>query len=272
MGRPGNPINPEESLTAYYGWKIRKFREDRGWSQTELGKKIALSTDAVSKLELGKSAPDDRTGDLLDSTFGTDYFRDHALLVRKERVPAAVRSLAQSEESAVKINIYEPHLITGLFQTEDYMRAIARAYLHADDVDAIVADRLARQQVLDRTPPPRILLVMDEEALRRPIGGPGVLQAQLAYLESLMESVTIAVQVVPTTVGAHAGLSAAFTLLSFADAQDVAYIEGPVRGTGQFLDQSSAVADLSHTYDLIRGLASPVTETAYLIREIRESL
>lgn len=272
MGRPGNPIDPEESLTAHYGWKIRKLREGRGWSQTDLGRKIGLSTDAVSKLELGKSAPDDRTGELLDTTYGTDYFRDHAILVRKERVPASARSLARYEETAARIYIYEPDVVTGLFQIEDYIRAFVGVGLRPDDVEEIVTERFRRQEVLDRKRPPRVVLVIDEGALWRRIGGPGVLRAQLEHLEALMARPNITIQVVPLSTGAYAGLSAGFTILALEAGGEVVHIEGPVRGTGQLIEQSDTVVRLSDRYDLIRSVASPVMETKRLLRKIQESL
>lgn len=169
MGRPPKPLNPAESLTHFYGWKIRTLREARDWTQVDLGKKIALCDDAVSKLELGKSAPDDRTGELLDETFGTGtYFTELAPFVRKERIPGPARSLAEREAAAGTIRIYEPDLITGLFQTEAYIRAKVETGPYSDDVEGIVTQRLHRQEILDRKDPARILLVTDEAALRRP--------------------------------------------------------------------------------------------------------
>lgn len=80
--------------------------------------------------------PDDRTGELLDETFGTSgYFRDHAPLVRKERIPRAARDLAESESTAHTIRINEPCLITGLFQIEAYIRAMAETGRYTDDIE-----------------------------------------------------------------------------------------------------------------------------------------
>jgi transcriptional regulator with XRE-family HTH domain len=272
MGRPPKPIDPAESLTAFYGWKIRTLREERGWTQAELGKKIALSGDAVSNLELGKSAPDDRTGELLDETFGTGtYFRDHAPLVRKERIPAPARSLAQSDEAARTIRIYEPALITGLFQIEAYIRAKVETGPYADDVDEIVAQRLRRQEILKRASPPRVLVVTDEAALRRPIGGREVFKVQLQRLEEAMRHRNITIQAVPLETATNAGLTGAFTIMSFVEGHDVAFVAGPTN-TGQFIDQPDTVAVLMETYDLIRSAALSSDQTVDLIRSIRESL
>lgn len=272
MGRPPNPIDPTASLTALYGWKIRTLREEKGWTQSDLGRKIAMSCDAVSKLELGKSAPDDRTGELLDQTFNTGgYFHEHAPLVRKERIPTAARSLAENESAAQIIQVYEPCLITGLLQTEDYIRARADTEPHLDDVEGIVAQRLSRQRVLTRAKPPRLLVVTDEAALRRPIGGPVVFKAQLEHLEQMLRHRHISVHAVPETRASYAGLTAGFTIISFTEGPDVAFVDGPCN-TGQFFDDSDTVTALSETYDLIRSAALSDMQTADLIRQIREAL
>jgi transcriptional regulator with XRE-family HTH domain len=272
MGRPPKPIDPTDSLTAFYGWKVRTLREERGWTQVDLGKKIALGDDAVSKLELGKSAPDDRTGELLDATFGTGtYFKDHAPLVRKERIPGPARSLAQSEEAASSIRIYEPDVVTGLLQIEPYIRAKVEASIFADEVEEIVAERLRRQEILERKSPPRLVLILDEVALRRVIGGPEVLKSQLDRLEEAMARTNVTIQVVPVATGAYAGLSAGFTIMSFIERPDVAFVDGP-NNTGQFIDRPDMVSGLIATYDLIRSAALPSAQTALLIKEIRESL
>ncbi|MGI8331844.1 helix-turn-helix domain-containing protein [Actinomadura scrupuli] len=260
-------------MTAFYGWKVRTLREERGgWTQVDLGKKIALGDDAVSKLELGKSAPDDRTGELLDTTFDTGtYFTELAPLVRKERIPGPARSLAQSEAVANIIRIYEPSLITGLFQTEAYIRAKAETGPYADDVDEIVAQRLRRQEILKRKDPPRIVLITDEVALRRGIGGPEAFKAQLEHLEEATRQRNITIQVVPVTTTAYAGLAGAFTIMSFIEDPDVAFVDG-ANSNGQFIDRPDMVAGLMETYDLIRSAALPAAQSAHLIKEIRESL
>ncbi|MFC5185389.1 helix-turn-helix domain-containing protein [Actinomadura harenae] len=277
MGRPGKPIDPTESLTLCYGKKIRTLRESRGWSQTELGRHIGETKDGVSKLELGKQSPGNGTGKLLDQVLdGGDYFESHAPLVRKEhaeKLPESARSLAQSEAEASHLRIYEPALITGLFQVEEYTRAIVLAGIRPDAVDEVWEERRRRQEILDSASAPLIFAVMDEGTLRRPVGGEVVLKTQLLHLEALLERPNITLQIVPSVTGAYPGLKVGFTLISFgACTDDVAYMEGAVRGTGQFLHQREVVGELHDVHDLIRASASSVVESARMIRDIRETL
>ena len=83
------------------------------------------------------------------------------------------------EEAASQISWYEPELVPGLLQTGDYARALLSTKVGAteDDVDQLVTARLERQIILDRDDPPLLWVLIDEEALRRPVGGRDVMQA-----------------------------------------------------------------------------------------------
>ncbi|GAA3235551.1 helix-turn-helix transcriptional regulator [Actinocorallia longicatena] len=272
MGRPPKPLDPTTSLAAHYGWKIRTLREQRGWTLADLGRRIALSGDVVSRLEHGKTPPNDRTGELLDEAFDTAYFQEHALLVRKERVPGAARSLAEGEEVALRIDIYEHSLITGLFQTDDYARHRLMTAHRGAESDDMLAHRLERQKPLERDVPPEVLLVIDEQALRRPIGGPKAFRVQLEKLEDLSRRPTIRIHAVPAEAVDYPGLLAGFTLLTLPENEVVAYVDGPVRGTGQFIRDPAKVTLLVEAFDHIRSASLPATDTTRLIKEIRESL
>ncbi|MCO5968295.1 DUF5753 domain-containing protein [Actinoallomurus sp. WRP6H-15] len=103
----------------------------------------------------------------------------------------------------------------------------------------MVVQRLQRQQTLERKDPPRILLVCDEAAVRRPIGGTKAFTEQLRRLEEIAQRPNVIVQVVPSTTAAYAGLVSLFTVMSFDDRPDVAYVEGP--DTGQLIGVELAV-------------------------------
>lgn len=114
-------------------------------------------------------------------------------------------------------------------------------------------------------------MVTDEAALRRPIGGQEAFSAQLDRVEELLRRRNITVQAIAATTAAYAGLISAFTLFSFADAPDAAFVPGPCH-TGQFIAQPDTVEALAETYDLIRSAALSDRQTAELIRQIRETL
>jgi transcriptional regulator with XRE-family HTH domain len=271
MGRPPNPIDPNGSFAEHYGWKIRNLREERGWSLEEAAAKLACSPSHLSRLERALKAPDRPTARLLDTTFGTTYFTEHWQLSLRERIPPAARSLADNEAEATVIMGYQPMLIFGLLQVEGYVRALACAGTTPDLADEIVAERLRRQTILERGRPPRLLIVLDEAAIRRPVGGPEVMREQLDRLRQLAARPNITIQVVPASTAAYAGLSAGFTLMCFEEGPDVAYQDG-VGGTGRIVRDLEIVSRLTLAYDLIRTDALPADATVRLIKEVQETL
>ncbi|MGI8335282.1 helix-turn-helix domain-containing protein [Actinomadura scrupuli] len=251
---------------------MRALRLERGWSPDELGRELNCSAEHASKIELGSRAPDEHAALTLDKIYGTGtFFQDVLPLVLKERLPESIRSLAGHEGSATIIKIFEPTLITGLFQIEPYIRALVLADTAPHLVDEIVEVRLQRQAALEREPPPRVLVILDEAALRRPISGPEVMKAQLTRLLEEMRKPNVILQVIPARTGAHVGLTAAFTLFSFDEGPDAAYVVGP-GGTGRIVNDPAVVKRLEESYDLIRSVVLPAKDTERLISEIRDAL
>jgi len=119
--------------------------------------------------------------------------------------------------------------IPGLLQTADYMRAVmAGRGVYDSDSERRVQVRLERQNVLLReADAPRLWAVVDEAALRRPVGSPEIMRQQLSHLLEMMERPNVTVQVLPFQSGAHAAEAGAFTILRFAepDLPDVVYLE-----------------------------------------------
>ncbi len=112
----------------------------------------------------------------------------------------------------------------GLLQTEDYARAVIRAGRPGDttqQVDRRVEIRMTRQQILDRENPPRLRVVLNEGAVRRLVGGPDVMRAQLEKLAAQRGRPNVMVQVLPFTAGEHPAMaSGPFDLLEFPEAAD----------------------------------------------------
>jgi hypothetical protein len=120
--------------------------------------------------------------------------------------------------------------VHGLFQTEDYARAVTmlgHQGAPAWEIDSRVALRMKRQDLLTGADPPKVWSVMDETALRRPVGGPQVMRAQLHHLAEIAQLPQVTVQVVPFRHGGHAAAGGPFTILRFAepDLPDVVYLE-----------------------------------------------
>lgn len=130
------------------------------------------------------------------------------------------------EEAANRLKWYETELVPGLLQIEDYARTLIQADnpgMDAAEIERRVSLRIARQALLTRpTKPPELRVVLNESILRRPVGGPKVMSAQLAKLAEVSELPNVTVRVMPFVVGMHAGImSGPFVILEF-----------PVNGNG----------------------------------------
>ncbi|PRX07463.1 UNVERIFIED_ORG: hypothetical protein CLV66_10140 [Actinomadura viridilutea] len=136
------------------------------------------------------------------------------------------------EDEASLIREWEPQIVPGLLQTQDYAREVIRAgrpHVDEHELRRRVMARMARQTLLRREPePPHLHAVLDEAILRRPIGGWDLMKDQLRHLSKEARRPNVTLQVLPFAVGAHAGLEGLFIVLSFPEESDpdVVYTEG----------------------------------------------
>ena len=134
------------------------------------------------------------------------------------------RRLSSLEENAQLISVYEVQFVPGLLQTEEYARAVimqTASGVDPDEVERRVALRMRRQELLTRENPPRYWVIMDEAALRRPIGGRDVHVGQIERLIDLSDQPYITLQVLPFRYGGHAADCGAFTIMRFPEANQL---------------------------------------------------
>ncbi|WP_131749541.1 helix-turn-helix transcriptional regulator [Frankia sp. Cppng1_Ct_nod] len=240
------------------GSQLRRLREDKGISREDAGYHIRASESKISRLELGRVGFKERdVADLLTLYGVTDETERAPLLalVREANkpgwwhnytdvLPGWFQPYVGLEEAATLIRTYEVQFIPGLLQTEEYARAvIAQGHQNVspDLIERRVSVRLNRQKLLARPEPPRLWVVVDEAVLRRPIGGPKVMRAQLEQLITLAEQPNVSLQMMPFHFGGHAAEGGAFTVLRFpeADLPDVVYLEQ--LGSAVYLDKREDV-------------------------------
>ncbi|HEX5402769.1 MAG TPA: helix-turn-helix transcriptional regulator [Pseudonocardiaceae bacterium] len=144
-------------------------------------------------------------------------------------LPDWFRRYVNLEEGATSVRTYDVELVPGLFQTEDYARAVTQASpLPAPaDVDRLIAARMARQARVTGDDAPELHAVLSEGVLRTQVGGPDVMRAQLTKLREVARLPNVTIQICPFGAGAHAATGFPFTLLRLpnADGLDVVYLE-----------------------------------------------
>jgi transcriptional regulator with XRE-family HTH domain len=231
-------------LRILLGSQLRKLREAQGVTRDEAGYAIRASGSKISRLELGRVSFKIRDVEDLLSLYGVTEPDSRAPLLSLAKqanspgwwhqysdvLPDWFQVYVGLEEAATLIRTYEVQFVPGLLQTEEYGRAAASigyATVHADEVTRRVSLRMTRQALLHRPNAPRLWAVIDEAALRRPIGSRDVMRGQIERLIEATKMPNVTLQLLPFSAGGHSAEAGAFTILRFpeADLPDVVYLE-----------------------------------------------
>jgi hypothetical protein len=276
-------------LRMLLGSQLRRLREAAEVTPEKAGYEIRASRSKISRMETGRVGFKARdVADLL-TLYGVTGEQEKSrfldLVERSGRpdwwtkysdvLPDWFENYLGLESASSTIRTFELQFVHGLFQTEDYARAVTRLGHQSApvaEVERRVGLRVKRQDMLDRANPPRIWSIMDEAVLRRPVGGPEVMRAQLQHLLKVARLPQVTLQVVPFARGGHAGASGSFTVLRFAEQflPDVVYIEQLTSAV--YLEQRADVEHYLEVMDQLSGEALTPTGTARLIEQAAEEL
>ena len=220
-------------LRILLGSQLRVLREAKGITREEAGYAIRASGSKISRMELGRVSFKERdVVDLLD-LYGVDA-DEAATLVALAReanspgwwhkygdlLPDWFQVYVGLEEAASLIRLYEVQFVPGLLQTADYARAVVRLGQPGappEEIERRVSLRMGRQELLTKQGGPRLWAVVDEAALRRPIGGREVMRAQFGQLIAATKEPNITVPVVAFWSGGHAAEAGAFPVMRFPE-------------------------------------------------------
>jgi len=270
-------------LRMLLGGQLRKLREAAGVTPDQAGYEIRASRSKISRLEHGRVSFKERdVADLLSLYGVTDSGQRRHLLMLAERannpgwwaryddvLPDWFETYIGLEQATSLIRTYELQFVPGLFQTEDYARAVTvlgHRAAPAEEIERRVSLRLKRQEILSRAEPvPRVWAVIDESALRRPLGGREVMRTQLRHLIELTDSPQVTLQIMPFDRGGHSAAGGSFAILRFADSDlpDIVYIE---QLTGAlYLDRPE---ELDHYREVMNSLSAEAETPAESKRQL----
>jgi transcriptional regulator with XRE-family HTH domain len=247
-----------QSGLALFAAELAAVRAAAGLSQADLAAKINYSDSLIAMIERQRRVPSLDFAKRCDAELGTPgTFERLQQNARTAPLPAWFRPWADVEATATQLRMFEHAIIPGLFQTEDYARAVlaVQPNVTADELDEIVTARMDRQAVLSRTPPPLLWAVIDEFAMHRLIGGAKVMSEQLMLLAHLSEQPNVTIQVIPAGSGAHCGLSGALAVGDIDGAAGAAYLETVM--DGYISESPSVVAGVILAFDTLRSEALP---------------
>jgi transcriptional regulator with XRE-family HTH domain len=266
------------------GGQLHKLRESRGITAEQAAESIRGSHSKISRMEHGRVGFKERdVADLL-TLYGVTDTEERAALLNLAReantpgwwhaysdiLPAWAQPYVGLEAAASVIRTYQIQIIPGLLQTEGYARALIRQGSAAteDEIARRGELRASRQEILRRPDAPQLWAVVDEGALRRPVGSRQIVREQLQYLIEVADHPAVTLQIMPFAAGAHSAMGGPFTILRFAepDLADVVYIEQLT--TALYLEKPVEVDSYLEVMEQLCLQAEPVVNTAKLLHEI----
>jgi transcriptional regulator with XRE-family HTH domain len=287
---PDDELNSAEVISGptvlriFLGGQLRKLREAAGITPDRAGYEIRASRSKISRVEHGRVSFKERdVADLLTLYGVTDEAERRRMLNLAQHansqgwwsryddvMPDWFETYVGLEQATSLIRTYELQFVPGLFQTEDYARAVTvlgHRSASADEIERRVSLRLQRQQVLTRPDAtPRVWAVIDESALRRPLGGREVMRAQLTHLVEVAELPQVTLQVMPFDRGGHSAAGGSFSILRFAEPElpDIVYIE---QLTGAlYLDR---LEEADHYREVMNSLSAEAETPAESARQLK---
>jgi transcriptional regulator with XRE-family HTH domain len=272
-------------LRILLGTQLRRLRESRGITAQEAARAIRGSESKISRIELGRTSV--REVDIIDllSLYGiTDPAEREELLTLagqanepgwwhqyQDVLPGWFQAYIGLEESAESIRSYESQFIPGLLQTDEYAAAVlSLGDFSLEEAERLVFLRKERQRRFS-SGGLRLWAIVDEVALRRPVGSPQIMRAQLEHISDVCDQPGFALQVVPDSAGAYAA-PGSFSILRFAvpDLPDVVYIEQLT--SAMYLDKPVDVERYATAMDRLSATSAPPEQTKEIIRALLEDM
>jgi transcriptional regulator with XRE-family HTH domain len=272
-----------EACRRELGIRLGKLRNDKGLTVQQAAEHLMCKAAKVRRMEAGF-----RAGTLLDVRGLCDLYgvtseaeRSRIMKLAEEgKQPGSWQSydLAYDkyvglEEDALIISGFQSSVVHGLLQTADYARAGhegAMPRLRLDQINKQIEAKLTRQRILTRDDPPRLILVLDEAALHRMVGGRQVMAAQLDQILEMSARPNIVVRALSFEHGAHPAVESNFTILELPNqTPGIVYVEGLIGAT--YLEQPKDLEEYNEIFDELQSIALSPAHTADLIADLGNS-
>ena len=266
-GRRGSPTLRRRQL----GQELRRLREAAGTTIDQVAERMECSASKVSRIETGQSGVSSREIRKILAAYEVDGPKGEELVEMAREAKqrgwwqlygtVLTSAYVGLEAAATELRSFEPLVVPGLLQTEEYARAMVHAGwpgASTEEVEQRIRVRMKRQSLLYQDDPLRLSIVLDEAALRRPVGGIDVMRRQLDRLLQAAELPHVTLQVLPLHAGAHGGMDGAFTILLFDEPANQNLVFAANGAGGLFLEKDEEIARYAGIFDGLRnGALSP---------------
>jgi transcriptional regulator with XRE-family HTH domain len=270
------PVTGQRVVRRALGRRLTSLRVASGKTRREVADaRLGMSEPTLHRIETGKVPVTAANVRALCWLYGvdqstTDALAEMAVGTAHEEwwdsnpvIPEWFKLYIGLENSASQLCTYDGEIVPGELQTEEYAAAVFGAEKVADEDEARrhITLRVQRQKALfSRVPPPRLVTVLGEGVLTRPVGGPAVLKTQIEHLRRISCEDNVEIRVLPWSVGAHAAMAGGFRILDFEDEEDpdIVYLESHVGAL--YLEEPAQVNEYRRIFDLIQAASIPLVE------------
>jgi len=264
--------------------ELRSLRASSGLTRDEVVERTGINVATMYRIEHARVRPQTRTLRTLLDLYGVENDQQAELvaLLRDARergwlhayqseLPEQYMTFIGFEGEARNSWNYESLFVPGLLQTEGYARAVITGTLpfaSREEVERRVEVRMERREVLRNENPLELWGIVDEAALRRQVGGPAVMHAQLRQLLEATELPNITLQVIPFDAGAHAGMADSFVFLQFAEEAIPDVVSVETMAGELFLEAESDIRRYKLVFEHLRAVAASPDASRSLIASI----
>ena len=256
--------------------ELRRLRASAELSREQVEEQTGVNEGTLYRIENARTRPQRRTLVALLDLYGvSDPLRADLLDIAKTadgqgwarphdwQLPGEYTAYISFEAEARAVRNYESLFIPGLLQTEAYGRAMVTGVLPA---------RAERQKLLDGTDPLELRAVVDEAAIRRVVGGPAIMAAQLAHVAEMSQRTNVNVQVITFGAGAHPGMPGSFVHMEFRSELDPELVYVDTLAGDIFLEADADIRRYRAMFDHLRARALTQGDSARLISSVAEGL
>ncbi|CAL9546594.1 hypothetical protein SUDANB175_04352 [Streptomyces sp. enrichment culture] len=267
-------LDPEASAAAAFGDRLRRLRDERGWTQEQLAERCGCTDSHISAVETGRRPPTPRFAASVDRAFGTgELFQRECSEIYSPSLLEGFREYVPHELKAAEIRIFQIGIMPGLLQTPEYAAAIQggdvrRGAITEQQAQERLAELEERQAALTRTPPPLVYVVLDESSLRRLVGGPEVMAGQLDKLLAFAELPSTVLQVAPYDLGERRSFDLPINILTLANRTQIAYAESAQRG--HLVREPTFVVSALTAYHQLQVEAASQAASVAMIQDLRK--
>ena len=288
MARSSNPEQNPTLRARRLALELLRRREAAGLTREEAARQLEWSTSTIFRIETGRSRPQPGNVRVLLELYGVSGPERDGLirLAREARQPGWWHSFRDVlpnpyevfiglEAGAASIRNFEPIVVPGLLQTEEYARQMSRGgprELDRDDIERRVQVRMERQRILPREDRPRLWAVIDEAVIRRIVGDLEVMREQLRHLIDSAEQGKTTLQVVPFSAGAHAGTTGPFIILDFPEPTDPAVVYVETLAGDLYLEERVDVERYTLAFDRLLAAALHPDDSMRLVQQAADAM